>query len=616
MFLARVAALRLGIKENKAMATDKDKPAGGTAGGAGPGAQQGSSSSAAGRKPVTIDLEAKPVDKATVDAAKATSAGAKPEQSAPGATKAATASAGATATAGAGSQQAKSAPKAADAAAGSAPPSSLQASTKMDAAAGSGSGPSLAEKHAAGKDAAKSAVPSQPEKPAGMASKEPGAPSGAKDRQAAIAKDKQGDVLPPPPVERSGIGLGGAFFAGLIGAAVVAGGGYGLLKSGYLPTAEATGDGDLRAALEASQSRIATLESRLAEIARSAGQQDAAVLKALGDRVATIEAGAGKDASEAASAIRKEVDTLSAGLSELRRFVSSGNAGESAGLASLQKTQETLEASIKEIGARVASAEEMAGGLAALRQELAGLQASLSQANAAVAELKAGLGKANGSIATLSGELTARAEADAAQIATLEGKLAALETRFEPLEKSLGGISSREVAARALAVSALRSALDAGRPYEIELAAVRAAVPQDTDLTSLAAHAGKGIPSKTALIGAFPSTVRAMSAALDRPAEGDVVGSFLSNARSLVSVRRTGEGAGDLPFQDAGLGQMEARVDAGDLAGALEAYATLPEPARAAGAEWADEARARVEADKLVREVTDTVLKGLAGSGS
>ena len=56
---------------------------------------------------------------------------------------------------------------------------------------------------------------------------------------------------------------------------------------------------------------------------------------------------------------------------------------------------------------------------------------------------------------------------------------------------------------------------------------------------------------------------------------------------------------------------MEARVEANDLVGAVEAYDTLPEAAKAAGADWAGDARARLAADALVDAVTRDVLKSL-----
>ena len=148
-----------------------------------------------------------------------------------------------------------------------------------------------------------------------------------------------------------------------------------------------------------------------------------------------------------------------------------------------------------------------------------------------------------------------------------------------------GGVGARETAARAVAVSALKSAMDRGAPFETELAAVAAALPADTDLAPLQARAAEGVPTRNALQAEFAAAARAMSAKIDAPADGDLVDSFWSNARSLVSIRQPGESDANTP--SAALGRMEARVDAGDFAGALEAYDSLPDEVRAAGSDWA-----------------------------
>ena len=68
--------------------------------------------------------------------------------------------------------------------------------------------------------------------------------------------------------------------------------------------------------------------------------------------------------------------------------------------------------------------------------------------------------------------------------------------------------------------------------------------------------------------------------------------------KSLVKVRPIGavEGTG-VPETVA---RMEVAVKAGDLAKALAEFETLPEPAKAAGAAFADKIRARLDVEKLV----------------
>ena len=62
--------------------------------------------------------------------------------------------------------------------------------------------------------------------------------------------------------------------------------------------------------------------------------------------------------------------------------------------------------------------------------------------------------------------------------------------------------------------------------------------------------------------------------------------------RALVRVRRVGEATGN-DESEPPVARVGAALDRGDLAAALEAYGRLPEASRAAGAAWADAAKAR-----------------------
>src|SRR5690606_22818028 len=82
------------------------------------------------------------------------------------------------------------------------------------------------------------------------------------------------------------------------------------------------------------------------------------------------------------------------------------------------------------------------------------------------------------------------------------------------------------------------------------------------------------------------------------PADAGIVDRLAASARSLVSVRPIGavEGA-DAPSTAA---RLEAAVNVGDYAGAVEEYESLPEPARQAGAAFAADLKARLAAERVV----------------
>ena len=88
---------------------------------------------------------------------------------------------------------------------------------------------------------------------------------------------------------------------------------------------------------------------------------------------------------------------------------------------------------------------------------------------------------------------------------------------------------------------------------------------------------------------------------------------FVANAKSLVTIRRTGEISGDTT--EAIVARMEERLETGDLAGAVAEGDALQGPARDAAAGWLADARARLEADMLLRDLAARVATRLAPGG-
>lgn len=565
------------------MAADEKKP--GNASKSGPEGKPGDKMTgpAGARKSVTIDLDARDVSKASATASASAAASAR-----------------------------------ADTATAAAKPVSPATASATDPAKGKAAEPSKAEPPRA--EPAKAEAPktegSKPEKAEQASDRKPGQPSPlpkedkpAPQKPAEAAAASAGSKSSPAPAaeaaERRGSGFGGLLAAGIAGAAVVAAAGYGLNQAGYLPAGPGAPDTEVRSLIDASQTRIAELEGRLAEFSRSDRTAGPDALAAFDKRLAELEGRVSSAADGAGQALAAEVDKLGEGLSELRRFVSSGSAGESAGLASLQQEQEALKASAGELSAKFEALQGQASAIATLQTQAASLDDRLGATEAGTKAAQETSAALAARLEELSGKVTANTQI----LAGLKNDIAALQGRLEPLESRVGDATAREVAARALAVAALQTALETGRPYATELAALAATLPEGKDLSALSAHAESGVPSASRLIAEFPKAARAMSAALDRPSSGDLVGTFLANARSLVSVRRLD--AGDEASPEAALARMEASVAAGDLAAALTAYDTLPDAAKAAGADWAGSARARVEAERLAGEVAATVLEGL-----
>ncbi len=638
------------------MAADDKKSGASTKAGPGGGATSRKSPLSGGtRKPVTIDLSAKDVSKTDKPAAKASSAG-RPTQS-----KATTAKAGAVPPAGKKtSQPASGAEKATPA------KETVANTTQTKSAASSAKPASAAAK--AGSDAKKTpagekataTTASASEKAAADKTKAIGAKEPAKGKETATGSGGKDTPPPPPPAStggnggsserppkhpKQGAGFSTVLAAGIIGALIVAGAGFGLNKAGVLQMSGAGSTQNaaaIQALLNSSKDQYSQLKKEIAGLKKQTSDSFAAkeAVQGLSAQLKKLQSETSAKLEGAASAmndkIQEQVARLSHEVKELNGFIANGAAGEGAAVASLKTAQDKLSRQIADLMAAskkttadlmAVSQKDATQALKGVQDSVADLQKQLLAVKEAPVQLK-DLGsqlsstnsKLDEALAHI-GKLTAEVGKLAAEQKVFEGKVDALtkenaETtkvitaRLDELEKALGTASAQERAARAIAIASLRNAVDSGENYEAELAAVEAVLPGDAaELAPLKASAASGIPSSAALIAGFGQVARDMSAVATTSDNDDVVERLFSGAKSLVSIRtpneNEGTSAGDV------LGTMEARVSAGDLAGAMQAYAALPEPMQKAGAVWAGHVKARLVADELVKKITTQVLKSL-----
>ena len=203
-------------------------------------------------------------------------------------------------------------------------------------------------------------------------------------------------------------------------------------------------------------------------------------------------------------------------------------------------------------------------------------------------------------------KLLARLDQVEAGLARLDEMEATLK-KGEAIEERLAELDrARESTAAAgrnsallAALSQLREAMRAGRPYQDALKAT-AALARGEDgqasegLAQLEAHAGEGLPTLTALTARF----RRLSGAATHYAGLEADAGWMERAwhrlSGLVRIRRVGEARPETPA--ARLGRAEERLAAGDLAGAVEDVETIERRTPALDA-WLADARARLQAE-------------------
>ncbi|MER9329423.1 mitofilin family membrane protein [Mesorhizobium sp. M0488] len=285
------------------------------------------------------------------------------------------------------------------------------------------------------------------------------------------------------------------------------------------------------------------------------------------------EAGGNSDASAKVDGLSAALDQVKGDVAALKSAVESGGAGDNAGLAALGDKVRQIETAVAALG--------KAGGtapvdLGPLNERLAGIDAQVRSAGEAVK--------------------------------SQDGRLSALEQSVSQLSGKVEAQAGQPKIALAIAASALKAALERGAPFSAELETLAAISPDAPQLATLRGYAEKGVPTRAEIASQMDAAANAMVAAAT-PADENAgfLQNLLSSAESLVKVRPIGavEGAGAPET----VARMEVAVNQGDYAKALSEYDTLPEPAKAAGADFAGKLKARIEVETQVDALISGAMK-------
>lgn len=377
----------------------------------------------------------------------------------------------------------------------------------------------------------------------------PDEPATETETQAPTEETAEASPEPAPPPASSGRGLsaiGGGVIGGLV-ALLIAGG---LQWAGVLPSLRPAQTVDLtplQGQIDALTQKVSSLESAPAPSAD------------LGPVTADIDAN------------KQTIAALEKRLADLSAAVSSGGAGEGAGVEALSQ--------------RVGDIETR---LAALGDTVSGLQsAPAATDSAALDAMKADIASANQAASAAASELKQ-------QIGAIDGRVSDLEA------KVASGANNR--VALALSASALKSAADRGSDFMPELDAYAAAGGEEKAVAALRDYAASGVPTQATLMDRFPAVANRIVATANGTAPDASIGErLMASARSLVQIRPVGEVEGDTPGAIAA--RMEVALKSGDLGGALSEWEKLPDSAREVSKDFAADLRARNELDTLIADM-------------
>lgn len=273
---------------------------------------------------------------------------------------------------------------------------------------------------------------------------------------------------------------------------------------------------------------------------------------------------------------------------------------------------EALKAQLGKLSQPGAADTQLADRIAALEAK-APPEVDLSPIDGRIAALESRLSAieslpSDGSNASPAALAALRADVEALKTggaAGLEGLTQKTEDRLKAAEDRAAALQSETEAmvasARArTALGQVMAAMDSGVPYASLLTDL-GAVPE-----ALSAPATSGVPTIAQLREGFPNAARA---ALEASLQADMgatwsdrIGSFL---RTQTGARSLQPREGNDP--DAVLSRAEASLTQGDLAAALAQLDALPEPGKAAMADWRTKAEQRLAAIAALSSLTATI---------
>jgi len=205
-----------------------------------------------------------------------------------------------------------------------------------------------------------------------------------------------------------------------------------------------------------------------------------------------------------------------------------------------------------------------------------------------------------------------------ATLGLLKADNLALKARLDKAEADLvlartasGGNNSAAVLVAA--TGQLRIRAERGGAFTAELGAVTALTdPANPDVKKLLAdlrpHAASGVATLETLTRSFRDQAGSLVQAA--PQKADWIARAWARVTALVSVRRTGEVAGQ--SDEARVARAEARLSAGDLAAAVDEASNLTGPAQTTVAGWLSQARARLAVEAALGELSRYAMAGMA----
>lgn len=397
-------------------------------------------------------------------------------------------------------------------------------------------------------------------------------------RAEAGASSASATTEPPPskPVQRQGFSLLSHAAAGVAGAAAV-------LIAGELVTSN-------REAVNRQGTAITELTRRIGEMEKAVG---------------------GKQGAEGTRARLDELSRSLAGLSDAQNRLAA-DARSLAARVGAQEIPAGLAERLTKIDEVLATVPTPGTG----REPSPAAKALLARVDGELSDLRTETGRLSQRIDTLRGEVDERLKgaARASDVAPLAAKVAGMDKdvqTFTRSEADRNANASRIVLL--LELGNLKRALDTGRPYPSEMAAVQKVAGGKLNLAPIERYVLDGVPPMADLTKDFRRIANKMIDAEAEPANATLVDRLVSGAKSVVRVRKSGHPADDMSAE-AIVGRMEAALKEGRLAEVLAQGKKLPPKAALAGENWLKQVEARQSVNAAVADIETALKTSLGGA--
>ncbi len=256
------------------------------------------------------------------------------------------------------------------------------------------------------------------------------------------------------------------------------------------------------------------------------------------------------------------------------------------------------------------SLADLSAGEGAPPPDMSGIESRLSALSDDVTALKNAGPADTAPLASAVAELQQKVDALASEVAgsSNDDRLAAVETK---LDNALRATEDDAALGRAVAADALAAALESGRLFSAELAALKTLGAKEDAVTALEPYAGAGLPTRAKLRADFETAIAGADLSVPIPEAAGALDRLVEGARSLVSVRPAHPTAGSDPT--AIVTRIRGALAVGDIKAALAEWSVLPDTMKSATKAWADSAHAWQTADDLVASLRADALARIEG---